>query len=130
MILRQARNASHPHTSFTHCIALHAPLSAYKPFADATHVSKPGGGNVTEPGVEPTSSGRMTGDRTADLKRSAVISGTGIHRLIYRDVCVAATAHDTMSLLFITQAHATRLRRRRRAILCFPRPTFIAIYTI
>jgi len=36
---------------------------------------------VTEPGVEPTSSGCMTGDRTTDLKRSAVISGTGIHRL-------------------------------------------------
>ena len=36
----------------------------------------------------------MTGDRTTDLKRSAVMSGTGIHRLIYRDICVAATAHN------------------------------------
>jgi len=59
-------------------------------------VSKPGGGNVTEPGVEPTSSECMTGDRTTDLNRSAVISGTGIHRLIYRDVCVAATAHNPL----------------------------------
>ena len=57
-------------------------------------LSKPGGGNVTEPGVEPTSSGCMTEDRTTDLKRSAVISGTGIHRLIYRGICVAATAHN------------------------------------
>jgi len=44
---------------------------------------------VTKPGVEPTSSGCMTGDRATDLKRSALISGTGIHRLIYRDICVA-----------------------------------------
>jgi len=57
-------------------------------------VSKPGGGNVTEPGVEPTSSECMSGDRTTHLKRSAVMSGTGIHRLIYRDICVAATAHN------------------------------------
>jgi len=57
-------------------------------------VSKPGGRNVTETGVEPTSSGCMTGDRTTDLKRSAVMSGTGIHRLIYRDICLAATAHN------------------------------------
>jgi len=57
-------------------------------------LSKPGGGNVTEPGVEPTSSGYMTGDSTTHLKRSAVMSGTGIHRLIYRDICVAATAHN------------------------------------
>jgi len=60
-------------------------------------LSKPGGGNVTEPGVEPTSSGCMTGDRTTDLKRSAVMSGIGIHRLIYRDICVAASAHNTDS---------------------------------
>ena len=32
-------------------------------------MSKPGGGNVTEPGVEPTSSGCMTGDCTTHLKR-------------------------------------------------------------
>ena len=49
---------------------------------------------MTEPGVEPTSSGCTTGDCTTDLKRSAVMSGTGIHRLIYRDICVAATAHN------------------------------------
>jgi len=46
------------------------------------------------PGVEPTSSGCMTGDSTTHLKRSAVMNGTGIHRLIYRDICVAATAHN------------------------------------
>jgi len=56
---------------------------------------KPGGGNVTQPGVEPTSSGCMTGDCTTDLKRSAVISGTGIHCLLYRDICVAATDHNS-----------------------------------
>jgi len=50
---------------------------------------------VTEAGVEPTSSGCMTGDRTTDLKTSAVISGTGIHRLIYRDICVPDIAHNT-----------------------------------
>ena len=58
-------------------------------------VSKPDGGNVTEPGVEPTSSGCMTGGSTTHLKRSAVMSGTGIHRLIYREICVAATAYNT-----------------------------------
>ena len=44
------------------------------------------------PGVEPTSSGCIVWgqycDSTTHLKRSAVMSGTGIHRLIYRDVCV------------------------------------------
>ena len=30
----------------------------------------------------------MSGDSTTRLKRSAVMSGTGIHRLIYRDICV------------------------------------------
>jgi len=58
-------------------------------------MSKPGGGNVTEPRIVPTSSGRKTGDRTTDLKRPAAMSGTGIHRLIYRDICVAVTAHNT-----------------------------------
>jgi len=64
-------------------------------------VSNPAGGNVTELGVEPTSSGCMTEDRTTDLKRSAVRSDTGIHRLIYRDICVAATAHNTMFRAYI-----------------------------
>jgi len=47
------------------------------------------------PGVEPTSSECMTRDCTTHLKRSAVMSATGIHRLIDRDICVAATAHNT-----------------------------------
>jgi len=42
----------------------------------------------------------MTGDRTTDLKRSVVIGGTRIHRLIYRDICVAATAHNIYKILF------------------------------
>jgi len=67
----------------------------YIPAPSPFTLSKPGSGNVTEPGAEPTSSGCMTGDRTTDLKRSAVMSGTGIHRLVYRDICVAATAHNT-----------------------------------
>jgi len=79
-------------------------------------LSKPGGGNVTEPGVEPTSSGCMTEDRTTDLKRSAVISGTGIHRLTYRDICVAATAHNRPLCVYVTfaskwQEAAARLGR-------------------
>jgi len=32
--------------------------------------------------------GASSGDSTTHLKRSAVMSGTGIHRLIYRDTCV------------------------------------------
>jgi len=38
--------------------------------------------------------GASSGDSTTDLKRSAVMSGTGIHRLIYRDIGVAATVHN------------------------------------
>jgi len=59
------------------------------------HLSKPGGGNVTEPGVEPTSSGCMTGDSTHSSEKvscdewywnpSPDISGY---------MCVAATAHN------------------------------------
>jgi len=56
---------------------------------------------VTEPGVEPTSSGCITGDRTTDLKSSAVMIGTGIHRLIYWDICVAATAHNRRLYIYI-----------------------------
>jgi len=51
-------------------------------------VSKPGGGNVKDRESNPRPLGRMTGDSTTRLKRSAVVSGTGIHRLIYRDICV------------------------------------------
>ena len=64
---------------------------------NAYFLSQPGGGNVTEPGVEPTPSRCMTADSTTHLKQSAVMSGTGIHRLIYRDICVAAT-HNTVGL--------------------------------
>ena len=56
---------------------------------------------MTEPGVEPTSSGCITGDRTTDLKSSAVMIGTGIHRLIYWDICVAATAHNRRLYIYI-----------------------------
>jgi len=58
------------------------------------YLSKSGGENVTEPGVEPTSSGCMTGDSTTHLERSAAMSGAGIHRLIHRDLWVAATAQN------------------------------------
>jgi len=51
-------------------------------------VSKPGDGNVTDRESNPRPLGCMSGDSTTHLKRSAVMSGTGIHRLIYRDMCV------------------------------------------
>jgi len=76
-------------------------------------MSKPGGENVTEPGVEPTSSGCMTGVCTTRLKRSAVISGTGIHRLIYRDICVAATAHNGIYMELSAAGAARRICRLR-----------------
>jgi len=49
---------------------------------------KPGGGNVTDRESNPRPLGASSGDSTTHLKRSAVMSGTGIHRLIYRDICV------------------------------------------
>jgi len=54
----------------------------------AATMSKPGGGNVTDRESNPRPLGCMPGDSTTRLKRSAVISGTGIHCLIYRDICV------------------------------------------
>ena len=51
------------------------------------------GGNVTDRESNPRPLRRMTGDSTTRLKRSAVMSGTGIHRLIYRDICVERGAH-------------------------------------
>ena len=54
----------------------------------ALGLSKPGGGNVTDRESNPRPLGASSGDSTTHLKRSAVISGTGIHRLIYRDICV------------------------------------------
>jgi len=56
--------------------------------ATATAMSKPGGGNMTDRESNPRPLGCMSGDSTTRLERSAVISGTGIHRLIYRDICV------------------------------------------
>jgi len=60
---------------------------------------------VTDRESNPRPLGRMTGDSTTRLKRSAVMSGTGIHRLIYRDICVergasyaACAAHTTTFL--------------------------------
>jgi len=68
----------------------------------AATMSKPGGGNVTDRELNPRPLGRMTGDSTTRLKRSAVMSGTGIHRLMHRDICVergasyaACVAHNT-----------------------------------
>jgi len=63
---------------------------------------------VTDRESNPRPLGRMTGDSTTRLKRSAVMSGTGIHRLIYRDMCVergasyaACAAHNTTSRCLI-----------------------------
>jgi len=70
-------------------------------------MSKPGGGNVTDRESNPRPLGRMTRDSTTRLKRSAVMSGTGIHRLIYRDICVergasyaACAAHNNIYICF------------------------------
>jgi len=67
------------------------------------YMSKPGGGNVTDRESNPRPLGCMSGDSTTRLKRSAVMSGTGIHRLIYRDICVergasyaACAAHNSI----------------------------------
>jgi len=50
--------------------------------------------------------GCMSRDSTTRLKRSAVMSGTGIHRLIYRDICVecgasyaACAAHKVVEMV-------------------------------
>ena len=66
-------------------------------------MSKPGGGNVTDRESNPRPLGASSGDSTTRLKRSAVMSGTGIHRLIYRDICVergasyaACAAHNNI----------------------------------
>jgi len=51
-------------------------------------VSKPGGGNVTDRESNPRPLGAWLRTVPTHLKRSAMMSGTGIHRLIYRDICV------------------------------------------
>jgi len=43
---------------------------------------------MTDRESNPRPLGAPSGDGTPNLKRSAVMSGTGIHRLIYRDICV------------------------------------------
>ena len=57
---------------------------------------------MTDRESNPRPLGASSGDSTTHLKRSAVISGTVIHRLIYRDICVergasyaACAAHNT-----------------------------------
>ena len=72
-------------------------------------MSKPGGGNVTDRESNPRPLGCMSGDSTTRLKRSAVMSGTGIHRLIYRDICVergasyGPAAHNSSTQPGLTQ---------------------------
>ena len=44
------------------------------------NLSKPGGGNVTDRESNPHPLGASSGDSTTHLKRSAVLSATGIHR--------------------------------------------------
>jgi len=70
-------------------------------------LSKPGGGNVTDRESNLRPLGVSYGDITTHLKRSAVMSGTGIHRLIYRDICVergasyaACAAHNNAKYRF------------------------------
>jgi len=50
---------------------------------------------VTDRESNPRPLGASSGDSNTDLKRSAVTSGTGIHRLIYRDICVERGASYT-----------------------------------
>jgi len=54
---------------------------------------------VTDRESNPRPLGCMSGDSTTRLKRSAVMSGTGIHRLIYRDMCVERGASCAAWLL-------------------------------
>jgi len=55
---------------------------------------KPHNGNVAEPVVGHSTSWVKAEDRTTDQKRSAVISGREKQHPIYRDICVASTAHN------------------------------------
>jgi len=61
----------------------------------AATMSKPSGGNVTDRESNPRPLGASSGDSTTHLKRSAVMSGTRIHRLIYRDIYVCSAARCT-----------------------------------
>jgi len=80
----------------------------------AATMSKPGGGNVTDRESNPRPVGASSGDSTTHLKRSAVISGTGIHRLVYRDMCVergasyaaCPAAHNIYVVRFPQHSHS------------------------
>ena len=61
---------------------------------------------MTDRESNPRPMGASSGDSTTHLKRSAVMSGSGIHRLIYRDICVergasyaACAAHNRNHIL-------------------------------
>ena len=47
---------------------------------------------MTDRESNPRPLGASSGDSTTRLKRSAAMSGTEIHRLIYRDICVERAA--------------------------------------
>jgi len=68
---------------------------------------------VTDRESNPRPLGCMSGDSTTRLKRSAVMSGTGIHRLIYRDICVERGASYAVWLLTI---HAFLWRSTEQAL--------------
>jgi len=60
--------------------AVHA-VNTYRPRLQVrVRLSNPGGGNVTDRESNPRSLGASSGDSTTNLKRSAVMNGTGIHR--------------------------------------------------
>jgi len=65
-------------------------------------MSKPRGGNVTNRESNPRPLGCMSGDSTTRLKRSAVMSGTGIYRLIYIGIYVWSAARRTRPVLLTT----------------------------
>ena len=71
------------------------------------------------PGVEPTSSGlHVWGQYHSSEKVTAVMSGTGIHRLIYREICVERGASYAAWLLttatYRRQKRTQTYRKHRR----------------
>jgi len=57
---------------------------------------------VTDRESNPRPAGASSGDSTTRLKRSAVVSGTGIHRLSYTGIYVWSAARRTRPVLLTT----------------------------
>ena len=77
---------------------------------------------MTDRESNPRPLGALSGNSTTHLKKSAVMSGTGteIHRLIYRDICVQRTARRVVRGLCCS--HPPAVRRTRPVLLTPPPP--------